>query len=88
MRRAPGHDPPDTPRARTASVHGRPRRRHPVLAALLLCAAPIASAAPGTTEGHPPAHGAAPPYISDYTDNTVLRLPPGGGDPVTVPAEA
>ncbi|CAM5625088.1 hypothetical protein SFIMM107S_03195 [Streptomyces griseus] len=59
-----------------------------MLAALLLCAAPIASAAPGTTEGHPPAHGAAPPYISDYTDNTVLRLPPGGGDPVTVPAEA
>ncbi|MCL6289507.1 hypothetical protein [Streptomyces sp. 43Y-GA-1] len=69
-------------------VHGRPRRRLPVLAAaLLLCAAPIASAAAGAAEGHPPAHGAAFLYISDYTHNTVLRLPPGGGDPVTVPAD-
>ncbi|SCE50597.1 NHL repeat-containing protein, partial [Streptomyces sp. Termitarium-T10T-6] len=57
-------------------------------AALLLCAAPVASAAPGTApgpaEGRPPAHGGAPLYISDYSDNTVLRLPPGGGAPVMV----
>lgn len=35
--------------------------------------------------GRPPSHGGAPLYISDYADNVVLRLPPGG-TPATVAA--
>ncbi|MFD8956874.1 hypothetical protein ACFV0W_08025, partial [Streptomyces anulatus] len=67
-------------------VRRRPRWRPAAMAAaLLLCAAPIAAAAPGTAEGRPPAHGGAPLYISDYADNVVLRLPPGGA-PATVAA--
>ncbi|MBQ1111168.1 MULTISPECIES: hypothetical protein [unclassified Streptomyces] len=57
-------------------VRRRPRWRPAAMAAALLsCAAPSASTAPGTTEGRPPAHGGAPLYISDCADNVVLRLP-------------
>ncbi|MFI7237664.1 hypothetical protein [Streptomyces cyaneofuscatus] len=59
-------------------------------AVLLLCAAPLASATGRTTDGaadgHPPARGAAPLYVSDYADNDVLRVPPGDGEPTTVAA--
>lgn len=51
---------------------------------------PLASATGRTTDGaadgHPPVRGAAPLYVSDYADNDVLRVPPGGGEPTTVAA--
>ncbi|WP_433395434.1 hypothetical protein [Streptomyces sp. CA-146814] len=43
---------------------------------------PIASAA----DTQPPVRGAAPLYVSDYADNDVLRVPPGGGESATVAA--
>ena len=56
---------------------GGPRRWRRLM---LLCAAPLASATGGATrgaaDGRPPAHGAAPLYVSDYGDNRVLRCPP------------
>lgn len=51
-------------------------------AVMLLCAAPIASAA----DAQPPVRGAGPLYVSDYADNDVRRVPLGGGEPATVAA--
>ncbi|WP_435878188.1 hypothetical protein [Streptomyces microflavus] len=66
----------------------RLRWRSAALAAvMLLCTAPLASATDGAAEGRPPAHGAAALYVSDYADNEVLRVPPGGGEPTTVAAD-
>ncbi|WP_143660332.1 hypothetical protein [Streptomyces sp. t99] len=70
---------PSTPPIPSAPKQGRrqPRwRLAATAAALMLCAAPVASAAPGTTpgtaDGRPPAHGAAPLYISDSVSYTHL----------------
>lgn len=46
-------------------------------AVMPLRAAPIASA----TDAHPPVRGAAPLYVSD---NDVPRVPPGGGEPLSL----
>lgn len=76
--------------ARTPSPPTRPGRRPswrarlaPAVGALMLCMSGTAAAAPPATPAAP-TPGSAPLYISDYTANQVLKLPPGGPQ-TTVP---